>query len=206
MNPIFSVIDGIDGAGKGTLIENLKNNWKWGGLDLFFDPGISHDEQHKKWQNIRNFIKQEEMDPLAETCMFFSMRAQLMSEIEKSLKSNRSCLCDRFSPSTWVYQGYCKKQLKFIEDFESIFHFREPDVLFLLMAPFDLLTERLIKRNANIDKFKSNEGFRRKVYDGYLKYIDKHVSLNKNLHIINTDKTPEEVLKECTNIIEKHHG
>ena len=201
--PLYIVIDGVDGSGKGTLIDNIIKNWEWGDLDTYFDPGISHDVKYEKWQTLRHFIKHEEMDSLTETCMFFSLRAELMANVEKSLTSGRHCLQDRGPSSTWVYQGYCKNQIKFIEDFENICPFRKPDILFVLFTSFDTLTERLEKRNNNIDKFKSNEEFRRKVWEGYKQYINQKVIYDPCMIPIDAGGTPEEIYEYCMKIIKK---
>lgn len=203
MKPIFINIDGIDGSGKGLLIENLLKDWKWGEIDHYFDPGISSKPEHLKWQEMRKFIKTEPMDPMTETLMFFALRSELMANVEKSLSSGHSVLQDRGVVSSKIYQGYCKGQTKFIEDFESICHFRKPDILFILFAPFEVLSERLIKRNANMDKFKQNIDFRKKVWDGYKWYIENKLT-GPHEYMIDASGTPEEVKNKCLEIIKSY--
>lgn len=203
MKPIVINIDGVDCAGKGTLINNLLADWKWGEVDSYFDPGISNWEEHAKWQTLRTFIKNEKMDPMTETLMFFALRSELMANVEKSISKGHHVIQDRGPVSSYIYQGICKGQSKFIEDFESICHFPKPNILFILFAPFEVLSERLIKRNANMDKFKQNIDFRKKVWDGYKWYIENKLT-GPNEYMIDASGTPEEVKNKCLEIIEKY--
>ena len=204
-DPVYIQFEGPDGSSKSTTIKNLQKIWKDNynsDLVKYIDPGISLREEHKKWQDIRNFVKYQDMDSLTETCMFFALRSELMSNIEKELKKGNSVACDRGNISTWVYQGYCKNQSEFIEDFEKIVQFKQPDYTFILMADFDVLSDRLEKRAENIDKFKSNEDFRRKVYKGYWQFIQKNKK--DNIYIIEANGTEEEVLNDCLKILLKN--
>lgn len=60
--------------------------------------------------NIRRWLKQSrnvEISPLTELMLFNASRSQLMSEvIQPALRAGKVIICDRYTDSTVVYQGY----------------------------------------------------------------------------------------------------
>lgn len=105
--PIFVVFEGVEGAGKTTqtrlLYEKLKRNKR---MVIYTDePGAT-----LKGFQIRSILldkDDEELDPIAEFLLFEADRAQHISQvIAPSLKKGFDIVCDRFSPSTFAYQGY----------------------------------------------------------------------------------------------------
>lgn len=105
--PIFVVFEGVEGAGKTTqtrlLYEKLKRNKR---MVIYTDePGAT-----LKGFQIRSILLEkddEELDPISEFLLFEADRAQHISQvITPSLKKGFDIVCDRFSPSTFAYQGY----------------------------------------------------------------------------------------------------
>jgi dTMP kinase len=192
------MIDGVDGSGKSTLIKNIVDRWV-GDIDSYFDPGISHHPAFAKWQVIRNFVKTECMEDETETLLFFALRQELMSQVEHSISHGRDAIIDRGYVSTTVYQGILKGQNEFIKRLETVINFRKPDVLFILNAPFEVLTERLEKRASNIDKFKSNIDFRKRVWEAYQNYINEH----DDIIVIDASGSEENTYTQCMKHIEQ---
>lgn len=102
----FIVIDGPDGAGKGTQIEQLKT-WivEQGGEWTFAkDPGGT-----VIGDRIRHILlgyDLSEMAPRCETLLFMASRAQLVAEvIRPALAADRTVIGDRFISATCAYQG-----------------------------------------------------------------------------------------------------
>ncbi len=105
--PIFIAFEGVEGAGKTTqtrlLYEKLKRNKR---MVIYTDePGAT-----LKGFQIRSILLEkddEELDPISEFLLFEADRAQHISQvITPSLKKGFDIVCDRFSPSTFAYQGY----------------------------------------------------------------------------------------------------
>ena len=98
--------EGGEGAGKSTLIENLKKYFDEHDVDyvLTREPGGL-----KICEDIRNILKYstEEFSKKTEILLFSASRAELVENfIKPKLAEGKIVLCDRFFDSTRVYQGY----------------------------------------------------------------------------------------------------
>ena len=104
---IFISIEGPDGSGKSTQIENIKQFFKDKNLDIVFtrEPGGT-----AIGERIRAIILDNncsEMDYMTEAMLYAAARAQHVSQIIKpALTEGKIVICDRFVDSSIAYQGY----------------------------------------------------------------------------------------------------
>lgn len=102
----FITIEGIEGVGKTTNLQWVKQCLAEQGLDVLTtrEPGGT-----PLAEQIRELLlspRDEVMHPTAELLMVFAARSQhLGALIEPSLQSGRWVLCDRFTDATFAYQG-----------------------------------------------------------------------------------------------------
>jgi dTMP kinase len=105
VNGKFIVVDGPDGAGKGTQIANLA---RWitdagGSCICTRDPGGT-----AVGDRVRHVLLDydlAEMDATCETLLFMASRAQLVAEVVRpALAAGRTVICDRFISATCAYQ------------------------------------------------------------------------------------------------------
>jgi dTMP kinase len=101
----FLVVDGIDGAGKGTQLDRLEA-WitgQGGSCVRARDPGGT-----AIGDRIRHVLLDfdlSQMDPACEALLFMASRAQLVAELVRpALASGKTVLCDRFISATCAYQ------------------------------------------------------------------------------------------------------
>ena len=103
----FIVLDGPDGAGKSTQVQLLTEQLAKRGVATLAlrEPGGT-----TAGEVIRSLLlerRQDRLTPVAETFLFEAARAQLVEEvIRPSLRAGTWVICDRFTLSTLVYQGY----------------------------------------------------------------------------------------------------
>ena len=150
----FIVIEGIDGSGKTTQINQL-SQWLIGTdlipennqLVITREPGGT-----KLGKSIRSLLldtsKENSPDSITELLLYAADRAQHVNEIIRpSLNKGDWVISDRFCGSTLAYQGYGRKlNIKLIKDLETIAtQGISPDITFLL----DIPVEESIKRRAN---------------------------------------------------------
>jgi dTMP kinase len=105
---MFITIEGGEGSGKTTQIENIKTYFEDRNIDYVSlkEPGGT-----KTGQKIRKIL----LDPLNDICseteylLYIADRSQNIKEnIEFYLNTDKVILCDRYFDSSLVYQGFCK--------------------------------------------------------------------------------------------------
>ena len=151
----FIVIEGIDGSGKTTQINQL-SSWLKGSnlipennqLIITREPGGT-----KLGQSIRSLLldtsREKEPYSITELLLYAADRAQHVNEIIRpSLNKGDWVISDRFTGSTLAYQGYGRKlDINLIKDLETIStQGISPDITFLLDIPIDESIKRRISR------------------------------------------------------------
>lgn len=100
------VIEGLDGAGKGTQIKALLQH-----LKKLRIPHIAMREPGGTpiGEDIRAILKRtypmEQKTPLAETLLFFAARSAVVKQIKEMLQQGITVVMDRFYLSSLAYQG-----------------------------------------------------------------------------------------------------
>ncbi len=173
---VFITFEGGEGCGKSTQAAILKDALERSGRKVLLtrEPGGT-------WlsEQIRALIKDQSQDPpcdRAETLLFLAARAQVVAEsIRPALARGEWVVCDRFSDSTFAYQGYGRgldvQLLKQLNDFAT--EGLVPDLTILLDVPPDVSRARLSERQASTatgeDRIESaGELFHRRLREGFL--------------------------------------
>ncbi len=166
---IFISIEGPDGSGKSTQIENIKEFFHDKNMDIIFtrEPGGT-----PIGERIRGIIldrKCSEMDPMTEAMLYAAARAQHVAQvIRPALEEGKIVICDRFVDSSIAYQGYGRK---LGEAVASINHFAVkecmPDMTILLKLDPSVGKHRISEDQQ--DRLEAErEAFHQEVYKGYL--------------------------------------
>lgn len=166
---IFISIEGPDGSGKSTQIENIKEFFHDKNMDIIFtrEPGGT-----PIGERIRGIIldrKCSEMDPMTEAMLYAAARAQHVAQvIRPALEKGKIVICDRFVDSSIAYQGYGRK---LGEAVASINHFAVkecmPDMTILLKLDPSVGKHRISEEEQ--DRLEAErEAFHQEVYKGYL--------------------------------------
>ena len=201
--PLFIVIDGIDGSGKGEIIKKLQN-------DLF-----EHDKSHlvlttreptssKFGKEIRTILK-ESSNPQSDNKKLLELYTKdrawhLTNIIEPFLKNEEITpivLSDRYYYSTIVYQHVQGIPLEDVIQANKAF--RKPDIIFILDLPAKVALERIKAARNSLEKFEQ-EAFLENVRNQF-KQLSKH--LKDNIKIIDATKSIEEVYNAIKQEIEK---
>ena len=162
--------EGIEAAGKSTLIAALAEDLRNGGdvvlvtrepggtplgdslRAVFLDPALS-------------------IDPVAEVMLLNAARAQLVADvIAPALKERTIVLCDRFFDATVAYQAYGRGL-----DLEAVLelclaatHRIAPNLTFLIDVPVEVSRERLRARGGADRLEREDAAFHARVREGYL--------------------------------------
>ena len=207
----FIVIEGIDGCGKTTQINEISKWLPTSGLMGVNSKLVKTREPGGSLlgQKIRNLIldnnKNNKPSSLAELLLYSADRAEHVSKIiSPALEKEDWVLSDRFASSTLAYQGYGRNiNLEIIKDIESIVCQGEhPDLTIFL----EISAEESIVRRKNLvpDRIES-EGikFLKKVNEGF-KLIAKEknwkvISATQNINMI-SNEIKETLLKNFSKL------
>ncbi len=166
---LFITVEGSDGAGKTTQIDNIRKYLEAQGFETLCtrEPGGT-----KIGEKLRDLLldkENSEMDPVAEMLLYAAARAQHVSEvILPAIEAGKAVICDRFVDSSVAYQGYGRGLGKQVQEVNEYATFGlEPDITFFL----DLSPEAGKKRIGEVarDRLEAEkEDFHRRVYGGYI--------------------------------------
>ena len=164
---IFVVLEGLDGAGKSSQAEALAVRLRARGLPVVVtrEPGGT-----PLSEKIRELILNADgADAVAETMLFLAARREHSAKVvAPALARGEWVVCDRFTDSTFAYQGGGRGvSEKFIAAMSRAAEAGAcPDVVFLLDAPMSTTPSRLFRA----DSFESEgAAFYRRVRDAYLR-------------------------------------
>lgn len=155
----FIVFEGSEGAGKTTNLRCLAEHLKLRGIDVVCtrEPGGTDYAE-----SIRQLLikpTEETVAPMSELLLMFAARAQHMQKlIRPALAAGKWVLCDRFTDSTYAYQGAGRGvQVSTIQALETLVQqdFR-PHWVILLDLPVDVGMQRAIARG-QLDRFEQEQ-------------------------------------------------
>ena len=195
---MFITFEGIEGSGKSTQIQMLKEFFEKKSLKAFFtkEPGSS-----EIGKEIRSILlnKENKIYPQTEIFLIFADRVQHVQEIIKpNLNEGKIVVSDRYYDSSVAYQGQ-REGISKIEIYELIenLDLPTPDITFLLDLPANVGLKRA-KNRASLDRFESEEiSFHEGVRQNYLDLQEQNL---ERIVKIDATKSPNEIF---SNIIKK---
>ncbi len=172
----FITFEGGEGCGKSTQVQRLKSALERAGFPVLLtrEPGGT-----RLAELIRGLLKDEREDPpcdRSELLLFLAARAQLVKQvIRPALEKGIWVISDRFSDSTFAYQGYGRglplDVLRLANDFacEGL----KPDLTFLLEVDPETSRARMRAREAasgtNADRIEcAGDDFHARLRAGFL--------------------------------------
>ena len=195
---MFITFEGIEGSGKSTQIQLLKEFFEKKAQKAFFtrEPGSS--EVGKKIRSVL-LKKENKIFPQTEIFLIFADRVQHVQEIIKpNLNEGKIVISDRYFDSSIAYQGQ-RDGINKTEIYELInmLDLPTPDITFLLDLPVDVGLKRA-KNRASLDRFESEEiSFHEGVRQNYLDLQEQNL---ERIVKIDALQTPDEIF---SNIIKK---
>jgi dTMP kinase len=167
----FITIEGGEGAGKSTMIEQIAAWLTSRGHRVVTtrEPGGTH-----LAEQLRAILLDRDNDglsSLAELLLMFASRAEHLAElIRPALARGETVLCDRFTDATWAYQGGGRQMAAApIAALEELVHGDlQPDLTLLLDLPVEQGLARASRRGES-DRFEQeSQAFFDRVRRAYL--------------------------------------
>jgi dTMP kinase len=105
--PLFITFEGLDGSGKSTHLRSASSWFAEAGLSVIETQEPGGTPLGRAIRKVFLDPRWERLDGRVETLMVFASRRQhLIEVIEPALERGSHVLCDRFTDSTFAYQGY----------------------------------------------------------------------------------------------------
>lgn len=204
----FITLEGIEGAGKTTLIQSLLEYFSKKNLPVLLtrEPGGSG-----LGKKLRAIVlnAEEKICPAAELFLFLADRAEHVEQVIKpALAEGKIVLCDRFTDSTVAYQGYGRgMDPQMLENLNmQATQGLKPDLTVLLDLDPETGLARAKRRNAeqNLDveegRFEAETlDFHKKIREGFLSLSRKE----KRFLVVNAEESAESVLQTVLSVLEK---
>jgi len=199
MSGQFISFEGIDGAGKSSHIAPLADALRARGVDVLVtrEPGGT-----PLAEKLRSLILNEAMDPLTEVMLVFAARRDHLRQlIEPAIARGTTVLCDRFTDSTFAYQGAGRRfDLDVLCQFETLTQtiegtsiVRQPDLTLWFDLDPAAAAQRLAGSRAP-DRFESEtSAFFASVRQGYL---GRCAQYPERIARIDAGQSPQDVYKE----------
>lgn len=142
---LFVTVEGIDGAGKSTLIEGLKKTYV---ENVLFVRTPGQTEAGKK---IRGIVLDKELELSPESLLLLYLADMITTSkmvVEPALREGKTVICDRWWMSTYCYQYDMKEHL-----IPYLSYLAVPDLVIHLAVAPEVATERI--KNRQPDRFES---------------------------------------------------
>lgn len=197
----FVVISGSDGAGKTTLIKEIKKLYPK--LISVREPGGTEVSEA-----IRNELLSEgakDWHPMSQLLHFFAARANLLEKVVKpALESGEDVIADRFDESTYAYQVFAFESMELKEVFWSIrrqlivARKLEPDVYIYIKVPVEVgMKRRALAGKGTMNHLdERSKGFYERVGEG----LDEFFFV-VNHKVIDGNQSQEAVLSDVLKIL-----
>jgi len=163
----FIVFEGIEGAGKTTQIASLAAALQARGLQILVtrEPGGS--ALGIELRRLAMHFREPTPVPIAELLLYLADRAQHIAEvIRPAMAAGTHVICDRFSASTIVYQGFARGlDVELVTRLDALVRGGlAPDLTVVLDCPVDLG----LGRARGSDRFHEEQrGFHERVRRGF---------------------------------------
>lgn len=191
---IFITLEGPDGSGKSTQVENIKEFFTKAGRDVVVSREPGGTPISEKLRGIVLDADHSEMDDVTEMFIYAAARAQHVAEkIKPALESGAVVVCDRFVDSSIVYQGYGRGLGDQVEEVNRYATSGlEPNVTFFMDLDPEIGRSRIGKDvRDRLEQQKMD--FHYRVYEGYKALAAKYP---ERIMRIDAAKTIDEIKAE----------
>lgn len=198
----FITIEGIEGAGKSSAIEFIAEHLRNKNIDFILtrEPGGSQIAEVIRKVLLDHYP--EKMHPDTEMLLYFAARAQhLHQTIIPALKRGQWVICDRFTDTTYAYQGggrgIPKQKIAILEQWVQ--DDLRPDYTLLLDVDVEIGKNRI--KNRTLDRLEvEKDDFFVKIRTSYLELANLEPS---RFYVVDANSPQPEVFDQLTSFLNK---
>lgn len=203
MKGLFITFEGIDGGGKSTQLHLAAQALREAGLDVVEtrEPGGT-----VLAEKVRALVLDPAlpMTAVTQTLMYLAARSEHIDKlIRPALQAGKIVLCDRFSDSTFVYQGLAQgKKISELQNLRALNSFAcggiAPDMTLLFDGRPEALLGRRQQRGVS-DRYElAGLDFQKQLRAGFLAIAKAEP---ERVKLVNAENTKEQVLAEVMQYI-----
>ena len=200
---LFITLEGVEGSGKSTQIHHLAEALTRTGCHVLQtrEPGGTATAEAIR-HILLTALSHEPIAPQTEALLILSARCQHVTHlIRPALQRGTVVLCDRFSDSTFAYQGFARGlDLQWLRATNEVATGGlTPDLTLILDLPVSVgLARRRTDRGQQNRLDRETERFHRKVRRGFLALAAEEPG---RIKIVNANRPAQEVQDELTEIV-----
>lgn len=197
IKPCFIVFDGTEGAGKTTLMNSVMAEMTTEYIRTR-EPGGT-----EAGEGIRKILLDPKLGPelsVTTNALLFaaSYRNSLIRRIIPALETGKVVLSDRTNITCFVYQAESEHIKTLVELNDTL---RAPDIVFIMTTTYAESKRRLEARSETDKNWRDH--ISEETHNQYLSRYEEYVELYpERCIVLDTSKTPEELLVEVISILE----
>ncbi len=207
MAGLFVTFEGVEGCGKTTQAELLKQSLEREGHRVIFTREPGGTVVGERIRDVLLDCRLSGMEPMAELFLYLASRAQHVRElIRPALTGGAIVVCDRFADASLAYQGAGRQigELKVQRLNELATFGLVPDYTVLLDVPAEVGLERTLKRvggEARKDRIEKEKlDFHARVRTGYLLLAQKEPG---RIAVLDGTRDREELAREILSRVKR---
>lgn len=210
MNGIFLTVEGIEGVGKSTAVQFIRDYLLQARKQVVLtrEPGGTHIAE-----SIRQILlkpnDEDVMAPETELLLMFAARAQhIKTIILPALNARQWVVCDRYVDASYAYQGGGRRlELSHIEMLEKwIVNTVKPQLTILLDAPPEIGLARAKNRGPHDRIEQEKIDFFERVRTGYLQRAEKDKKRFRVIDATQSLQTVQIEIKKALDELIKNDG
>lgn len=209
MQAKYVIFDGLDGSGKGTQIERLKNLYSTDSAVFTFEPGGGSPIADEIRKLVRDNPISADATPMCNLLLFMAAREDSnQCVVAPALKEGKHVFSDRGDSSTFAFQIYGEQHLELRSIFGELRDYvynpfrlrRKPDLYVILDVPAQVARERaLADKNRGVTHYDARDlEFYQRVREGFI--VFKQAAYGR-VEFIDGTKSPDEVSKDILDVL-----
>lgn len=190
--------EGIDGSGKRTQAEILKDSLKAEGYKVVLYSYPDYDSPYGRL--IKGFLDEEtNLNPDEQFLLYLTDIVKDNEDIRKKVNEGYMVILDRYIPSTIAYQCANNFDYQKAKEMVRLVDVALPDAIFYLDIPVKSSEERKVKQKNHKDRFEGNKALLEEVKGYYKRMIGE--SFPSMWWRIKGDREVKEISEEVFQII-----
>lgn len=206
MEPLFIVFEGIDGSGKSTQINLLKEMFEKYGREVLVESEPTNNPVGKLIQDV--MAGKITLANKSIAALFLADRLEHISNpingLNQKLKNGYNIIASRYYFSSYAFQSDAVPLKWLVESNELCKSLLKADFTFYLNIDPNLSFERVIKRGKHLELFETREKLIT-THNQYLKAFELYGN-DENIFIFNAENSIQEIHSDIWSIVKSKLG